>query len=82
MKKRDRDLLMRLANRTIPGAGRVVEAVTSLDKRIDDLEKKAAGLDDAVDEKVSQLERRIDELAEPKQHGAREPGQPKDAGSV
>ena len=74
MKKRDRDLLMRLANRTIPGAGRVVEAVTSLDKRIDDLEKKAAGLDDAVDEKVSQLERRIDELAEPKQHGAPEPG--------
>ena len=82
MKKRDRDLLMRLANRTIPGAGRVVEAVTSLDKRIDDLEKKAAGLDDAVDEKVSQLERRIDELAEPKKDGPPEPGQPKDAGSV
>ena len=72
MKKSEADFLMKLANRAIPGAGRVVEAVNSLDKRIDDLEKRVAGLDDAVDEQVSRLERGIDELAGPKQPAATE----------
>jgi uncharacterized coiled-coil protein SlyX len=75
MKKSEWDFVMRLANRTVPGAGRVVQAVTSLDKRIDDLEKKVAGLDDAVDEQVSQLERRIDKLAEPEEHRRSTPAQ-------
>jgi phosphate uptake regulator len=82
MKKSEKEFLMRLANRTIPGAGRVVEAVTGLDKRIDNLEKKVAGLDDTVDEQVSQLERRIDELAKPEEHGRTEPEQPQERGSA
>jgi hypothetical protein len=81
VKKREADFLMRLANRAIPGSGRVVAAVTNLDKRIDALEKKVAGLDDAVDEQVSQLERRIDKLGEPKQHGPTEPRQPQEESS-
>ena len=65
MKKRDVQFLMRLANRAVPGTGSLVEAVTSLDKRIDDLEKKVGGLDESVDKQVSKLERKIDDLVEP-----------------
>ena len=82
MKKSERDFLMRLANRTVPGAGRAVAATTSLDKRFDDLDKKLAGLDEAVDERVAQFERRIDELAEPEEHCRSTSAQPQERGSA
>jgi hypothetical protein len=82
MKKSERDFLMRLANRTVPSAGRVVDAVTSFDKRIENLDQKLAGLDDAVNERVAQLERRIDKLAEPEEHRRSTSAQPQERGSA
>ena len=81
MNKGEQDFLMRLAERAVPGAGRLVRALGSLDERIDDIEKKVAGLDDVVDEKVSRVERRIDTLGESNERSTTEPRETKERGS-
>ena len=80
MKQREQDFLMRLAERALPGSTRLVRAMGSLDKRIDDLEKKVAGLDETVDEQVSRLERGVDTLGEPRKLRTTQPEETSESG--
>jgi uncharacterized protein with von Willebrand factor type A (vWA) domain len=80
MKQREQEFLMRLAERALPGSTRLVRAMGSLDKRIDDLEKKVACLDDSVDEQVSRLERGIDTLGESSKRRPTEPDETSESG--
>ncbi len=59
------ELLTWLADRAVPGAGRVIKAVSSLEDGMESFEKKAGGLDDAVEKRLSAIERGIDKLSRP-----------------
>lgn len=66
-----KDFLSKLAERgeeamermgDLPGAGRVMDAMTSMRDRVDELQKRVRGLD-ALERRVESLERRVDTLA-------------------
>ncbi len=66
-----KDFLSKLAERgeeaiermgDLPGAGRVMDAMTSMRDRVDELQKRVRGLD-ALERRVESLERRVDALA-------------------
>jgi hypothetical protein len=57
------ELFTWLADRAVPGAGRVIKAVSSLDDGLVSLEKKVGGLDDAVERGLSALEQAIEGLS-------------------
>jgi hypothetical protein len=63
MAKGREDFFTRLADRAVPGAGRLIRAVDSLEQGIESLEKKVGGLEGATDKRVSQIERGIERLS-------------------
>lgn len=65
MAKSRQDLFARFADRAVPGAGRLISALDSLEQGIDSLEKKVGGLEGAVDRRVSEIERGIERLSRP-----------------
>jgi hypothetical protein len=63
MATRRRHFFTALAERAIPGAGRLISAVDSLDGRIENLEKKLDGVEGAVDKRLSQIDHGIERLS-------------------
>ena len=68
--KADKDVMSRLIDRgeealgrlgDLPGAGRLVQSMTAMRERMDDIQKRLVGLD-AVEDRVRELERRVEEL--------------------
>ena len=57
------DAIQRMAE--MPGAGRIMNTLTGMRERIDELQKRMSGLD-ALERRVGELERRIDELSTPR----------------
>ena len=54
------DAIQRMAE--MPGAGRIMNTLTGMRERIDELQKRMSGLE-ALERRVGELERRIDELS-------------------
>ena len=67
-----KDLLQKLADKgeeaisklaDVPAADRVVGAVTSMGKRLDEMQRRIRGLE-SIEKRVAALERRVDKLAD------------------
>jgi outer membrane murein-binding lipoprotein Lpp len=91
MARQRQDILGKLADKgeeawqrvaDVPGAHRLVETVTTLRGRVDELQKRVRGLD-ALEKRVAALEARVDALAKPaRATTARKPAAKKPAASA
>jgi hypothetical protein len=57
---RGEEAISRLAD--VPGTSRILEAITAMRERLDELQRRVRGLD-TIEQRVAELEKRVDELS-------------------